>query len=91
MENQSENIKEDFLVDCIISAGEIDETGRKFLDNELRVHEIAKHNVPYTEFLKWNTSECLDRVMELERIGREKLGDEYYMKYMVCHYCTIPS
>lgn len=92
MKNQSENIKEDFLVDCIITAGELDESGYMFLDNDLKVHEIVKHNVPYSEFLRWSNSiECLNRIMELERIGREKLGDEYYMKYTVCHYCTSPE
>ena len=89
---KSKNNKEDFLVDCIISAGELDKSGHRFLDNDLKVYEVVKHNVPYSEFLKWNNSiECLNRILELEKIGRERFGDEYYMKYIVCHYCTSPK
>jgi len=81
--------KEDFLVDCMISAGELDESGYKFLDNDLRVLEVARHNVPYSEFEEWEVSpEFRKRMRELERIGRERFGQDYWMKYHVCHFCT---
>lgn len=84
--------KEDFLVDCVITAGEFDPKWRgHFLDNELHVHEVAKHNVPYSKFLEWSGSyECQKRIQELEEIGRKKFGNDYWMKYRVCHFCTSP-
>ena len=83
--------KEDFLVDCMITAGELDGTGHRFLNNELKVVEVAKHNVPYSEFLNWtSSSELQKRKRELELIGREKFGPDYYMKYCVCYFCTSP-
>lgn len=84
--------KEDFLVDCVIQAGELDPNWHDhYLDNELYVCEVAKHNVPYSKFLAWsNSSECQKRIQELEKIGRKKLGDDYWMKYRVCHFCTSP-
>ena len=49
--------KEDFMVDCIITAGESDPKHYgKWLDNDLRHYEVAKHNVPYSEFKKWMLS-----------------------------------
>ena len=84
--------KEDFLVDCMFTAGELDPNWYgHFLDNELRVVEVAKHNVPYSKFLEWTYSpEFEKRKQELERIGREKFGPDYYMKYRVCYFCTSP-
>ena len=84
--------KEDFLVDCMIMAGELDPNWYDhYLDNELYVCEVAKHNVSYSKFLEWsNSSECQKRIQELEEIGRKKLGDDYWMKYHVCHFCTSP-
>ena len=84
--------KEDFLVDCMITAGELDPNWYgHFLDNELRVVEVAKHNVPYSEFQNWvGSPEMWKRVRELENIGREKFGPDYYMKYSVCYFCTSP-
>ena len=84
--------KDDFMVDCMITAGELNETGNKFIDNDLKVVEVAKHNIPYSEFLEWrNSFECLRRIQELERIGRERFGADYWMKYRVCHFCTTPK
>lgn len=84
--------EKDFLVDCMITAGELDpDWPEHFLDNDLKVVEVAKHNVPYSEFLEWRfSSECLSRIQELERIGRERFGEDYWMKYRVCHFCTSP-
>ena len=84
--------KEDFMVDCVITAGELDpEWYGHFLDNDLHVHEVVKHNVPYSEFLEWSGScECIKRIQELEEIGRKRFGEDYWMKYSVCHFCTAP-
>ena len=82
--------KEDFLVDCVITAGELEWYGH-FLDNDLYVHEVVKHNVRYSEFLEWSNSiECLKRIRELEEIGRKRFGKDHWMKYRVCHFCTTP-
>ena len=82
---------EDFLVDCMISAGELDDSGYHFLDNDLRVLEVALHNVPYSRFKEWElSSEFWSRKQELERIGRQRFGADYWMKYRVCHFCTSP-
>ena len=84
--------KEDYLVDCMIMAGELDPNWYgHFLDNELHVVEVAKHNVPYSEFQNWlGSPEMWKRVRELESIGREKFGPDYHMKYSVCYFCTSP-
>ena len=84
--------EKDFLVDCMITAGELDpHWPGHFLDNDLKVVEVAKHNVLYSEFLEWRFSpECLSRIQELERVGRERFGEDYWMKYRVCHFCTSP-
>lgn len=80
--------KDDFLVDCIFQAGELDKSGYRFLDNDLKVFEIAKRNVPYSEFMKWKESpEFWKRKQELEDIGRKRLGEDYWMKYRVCYFC----
>ena len=76
--------------DCIISAGERDpKRYGKFLDNELRVQEVVKHNVTGEEAQEWlKSTERLKRVFELEEIGRKKLGFDYVMKYSVNCYFT---
>ena len=85
------NQNEDFLVDCMISAGELDDSGYHFLDNDLKVLEVALHNVPYSRFKEWELSpEFWSRKQELERIGRQRFGADYWMKYRVCHFCTSP-
>ena len=80
--------KKDFRVDCIISAGELDESGYRFKNNDLRVLEVAKHNVPYSEFESWlDSAETSKRRLELEKIGRERVG----MNYEVNLFCTTAS
>lgn len=76
--------------DCIISAGEKDpDHYGKYLDNELRVREVVKHNVTQKEVDEWRGSiECIKRVQELEEIGRKKFGRDYWMKYSVNYYYT---
>lgn len=85
--------KEDFMVDCVIMAGELDPNWYgHYLKNDLFVTEVAKHNVPYSKFLEWSGScECMQRIRELEEIGRKRFGDDYWMKYEVCHFCTSSS
>lgn len=81
-----------FMVDCVFTAGELDESGHRFKDNDLKVFEIAKHNVPYSEFQNWKLSpEFWKRKQELEQIGRDRFGKDYWMKYQVCYFCTSPS
>lgn len=75
--------------DCIISAGEIDVNG-EFIDNEMRVHEVVRHNVTGEEAQEWLKSrERLERVFELERIGREKFGCDSWFKYPINSYFTL--
>ena len=82
--------KDDYRVDCIFQAGELDKSGYSFLDNDLKVFEVVKHNVPYSEFKKWRESpECLKRRQELEAIGRKRFGEDYWMKYQVCCFCCL--
>jgi hypothetical protein len=78
---------------CIITAGEKDpDHYGKFLNNELRVHEVVKHNVTGEEAQEWlKSTERLKRVFELEEIGRKKFGFDYWMKYSVNYYFTIAS
>ena len=85
--------KEDFMVDCVIAAGESDPNWYgHWLDNDLRHYEVARHNVPYSEFKKWMDSpERWKRVQELEQIGKDRFGQDYWMKYRVCCFCTSPS
>ena len=85
--------KEDFLVDCMITAGELDPNWHgHFLDNDLHVVEVAKHNVPYSEFSRWIVSdERFKRQRELEAKAKERFGDGYWTKYEVCCFCTTPS
>ena len=84
--------KEDYLVDCIITAGELDPNRYgHFLDNDLLVKEVVMHNVPYSRFLEWSGSyECMKRIRELEEIGRNRFGEDHWIKYSVCHFCTSP-
>ena len=83
---------EDFLVDCVITAGELDNSGHKFLDNDLKVKVVALHNVPYSRFKEWEASPGLhSRIKELEQIGRQRFKADYWMKYRVCYFCTLPT
>jgi hypothetical protein len=77
--------------DCIISAGERDPNRYgKYLDNEMRVKEVVKHNVTQEEVDKWlQSTDRIERLKELEEIGRKKFGRDYWMKYSVNYYYTI--
>ena len=55
----------------------------------MRMIEVVKHNVTGEEAQEWLKSrERLERVFELERIGREKFGCDSWMKYSVNSYFT---
>jgi hypothetical protein len=84
---------DDIRFDCIISAGERDPYRYgKYLDNEMRVKEVVKHNVTEKEAKEWLESiERLKRILELEEIGRKKFGSDYWMKYSVNYYYTTAS
>jgi hypothetical protein len=77
--------------DCIISAGEKDPNHYgKYLDNEMRVMEVVKHNVTQEEAQEWlRSTERLKRTFELDEIGRKKFGHDYWMKYAVNYYFTL--
>ena len=76
------------LCDCVISYGELDsEWYGKYKNHKI---EIVKHNVTEQEAKDWYGSiECLKRVQELEKLGREKFGDDYWMKWNVSYFWTL--
>lgn len=84
--------KKDFLVDCVIQSGELDESGHRFKDNELYCVEVVKHNVLYSEFLQWlNSAERWNKQLALEAKAMERWGEDHWMHYRVCCFCTTPS
>lgn len=84
--------RKDFNVDCVIQAGELDNSGYRYIKNDLYVCEVAKHNVKYSEFLEWvESSDRFKREQELYRKAKERLGADYLMKYNVCAFCTLPG
>ena len=84
--------RKDFNVNCVIQAGELDKSGYRYIKNDLYLCEVVKHNVKYSEFLEWvASSDRLKREQELYRKAKERFGDDYLMKYMVCAFCTLPS
>ena len=76
------------LCDCVISYGELDpERHGKYKTSQ---REIVKHNVTEQEAKDWYGSiECIKRVLELEKLGREKFGEDYWMKWNVSYFWTI--
>jgi len=75
---------------CIITAGELDPNWYgHYLKNDLYHLEVVKNNVTMAEAQEWHGSlECLKRVQELERLGREKFGKDYWMKWDVSYFWT---
>lgn len=81
--------KEDFLIDFIVSAGELTDDGFHFKDNDLRFKKVLKHSIPYSKFEDALLSSERWRIQkELEAKARERFGVEYWMKYQVCFFCT---
>lgn len=84
--------KDDFLVDIIINAGELNESGYNFKDNDLKHHEVVKHNVLYSEFRDWLLSDDrFKRENALKDKARERWGKEWWMHYEVCCFCTTAA
>ena len=84
--------KKDFLVDCVIQSGELDESGYRFKDNEWYCVEVVKHNVLHSEFLQWlNSDERWNKQRGLEAKAIERWGKEYWKHYEVCCFCTLPT
>lgn len=75
---------------CIITAGELDPNWYgHYLKNDLYHVEVVKNNITMAEAQEWHGSpECMKRVRELEQIGEEKFGEDYWMKYSVSYFFT---
>ena len=83
--------KEDFLVDCVVQAGELDKSGYHFKDNDLYHVEVVKHNVPHSEFMRWiHSTERWNKQRELEAKAIERWGEHWGLHYEVCCFCTSP-
>lgn len=80
----------EFRYACVITAGELDPNRYgHYLRNDFYHFEVVKNNVTRAEVDEWLGSiERINRVLELERIGQEKFGNDYWMKYSVSSYCT---
>ena len=78
------------LFDCVISCGERDlKHYGKYLDNEHRRFEIAKHNVTEAEAKEWlNSDERMKRTQELEDYGKKIFKQDYWEKFSVSYYYT---
>lgn len=84
--------KEDFLVDFIVTAGELTDDGYNFKDNDLKFKKVLKHSIPYSKYEEvLLSSERWLLQKELEAKARERFGEEYWMKYQVCVFCTTAS
>ena len=80
------------LFDCIITCGERDPERYGHYKEGTAVREVVKHNVTLEEAQAWHGSaECMKRVHELEAIGREKLGEDLWMKWNVNYFLTIAA
>lgn len=79
--------------DCVISAGELDPNCYgHYLDNEMRTHEVVKHNVTEREAQEWRCSyECMEKVWQLETKAKETLTKERWYRYKVSYYYTRAS
>ena len=79
------------LFDCVITYGELDPDWYGHYKDGFK-KEIVKHNVTQQEAQKWHGSwECLKRVRELELLGREKFGKDYWMKWNVSYFWTTAA
>ena len=81
--------KDDFLVDVIMTAGELTDDGYHFKDNDLKFKKVLKHSIPYSKYEKVLLSPGRWRIQkELEAKAKERFREEYWMKYRVCVFCT---
>lgn len=78
--------------DCIIACGELDPDRYGHYKKDTVIREVAKHNVTEEEAKAWyNSAECMKRVHELEDLGREKFGKDYWMKWSVSYFWTTAA
>lgn len=79
------------LFDCVITYGELDPKWYGHYKDGYKT-EIVKHAVSQQEAQAWHGSlECLKRVQELERLGREKFGKDHWMKWDVSYFWTTAA
>ena len=80
------------LFDCIITCGERDPEWYGHYKKGTVIREVAKHNVTQEEASAWfGSSECMKRIYELEDLGREKFGEDHWMKWNVSYFWTTAS
>ena len=80
------------LFDCMITYGELDPERYGRYKEGAVVRETARRNVTMEEAMAWRGSpECMKRVQELERLGREKFGADYWMKWDVSYFWTTAT
>ena len=79
------------LFDCVITYGELDPKWYGHYKDRYKT-EIIKHAVSQQEAQAWHGSaECMKRVQELEDLGREKFGKDYWMKWDVSYFWTTAA
>lgn len=77
------------LFDCMITCGELDQERYGHYKEGTVTREIVKHNVTQEEALAWHGSpECMKRVCEIDDLGREKFGEDYWRKWGVSYFWT---
>ena len=77
------------LFDCIITCGELDPVRYGHYKEGTVTREVVKHNVTQEEALAWHGSyECMKRVQEFVELGRDKFGEDYWMKWSVSYFWT---
>ncbi len=80
------------LFDCMITAGELDPEWYGHYKKDTVILEVAKHNVTEEEAKAWlHSAECAKRVQELENLGREKFGEDHWMKWNVSYFWVIAA
>ena len=80
------------LFDCMITAGERDPERSGHYKEGTVIREVVKHNVTEEEAKAWHGStECMNRVYELENLGREKFGKDHWMKWSVSYFWTTAA
>ena len=83
------------LFDCMITYGERDPEDPKWYSSYKKGtyrREVVKHNVTEEEAKAWyGSAECMKRVYELEDLGREKFGEDHWMKWNVSYFWTIAT
>ena len=77
------------LFDCMITCGEIDQEWYGHYKEGTVTREVVKHNVTQEEALAWHGSPaCMKRVCEVEELGRETVGEDYWRKWSVSYFWT---